>query len=600
MAIGRWLIVRGGRDLAYAALAKVNSSTSYFSLERRSRRTRRRHGQSPTMCAYDERPLRRRRRRRDDHARPARHPQRAVRRAARRADRARSTRARDDDGRALRRAGLHAREGVLARAATSAGFAADVPLVHKHFGTERFPRLFRLIGELGKPSICAANGHVLAGALGIALACDLIVAARGRDVRHARDQRRRVPVHDHGADLPQRPAQEDQRAAAARRADRRRARPSGSGSSTGSSPPRSSTPPWPTGRGSWRRKSPVLMRLGKDAMFRQQDMALRRRARVPARAADARVLDRGHPGGRHGVLREARAAVEGPMSALAPAGLPDACRPACAGTCPSAPRRLAPTAPGRWRRQALARPSLRARHDRAVVGSPGRAARDRDCADDLRDSRGCLLEAGGQLEDALAPGASRCCRRGLLDLRDDAARRSRATAPTRCVLWLDAHGDFNTPDDHASRLPRRHVPGRRLRRLGHGPGRGAGWTPRASCMCGVRDLDPGERVLLETHGVGAHRAARAARRRASPARDVFVHLDLDVLDPSALPGPPSRRRRLQRRGPARRCSPRSRAAATSSASRSPARRRRESRPAVAALLAPTASARATDAARTAA
>jgi len=56
------------------------------------------------------------------------------------------------------------------------GFAADVPLVHKHFDTERFPRLFRLIGELGKPTICAANGHVLAGSLGIALACDLIVA----------------------------------------------------------------------------------------------------------------------------------------------------------------------------------------------------------------------------------------------------------------------------------------------------------------------------------------------------------------------------------------------------------------------------------------
>src|SRR5215207_196402 len=55
-------------------------------------------------------------------------------------------------------------------------FAADVALVHKHFATERFPRLFKLIGQLGKPTLCAANGHVLAGALGIALACDLIVA----------------------------------------------------------------------------------------------------------------------------------------------------------------------------------------------------------------------------------------------------------------------------------------------------------------------------------------------------------------------------------------------------------------------------------------
>jgi enoyl-CoA hydratase/carnithine racemase len=50
-------------------------------------------------------------------------------------------------------------------------------LVHKHFAGERFVSLFKLIGELGKPTICAARGHVLAGALGIALACDLIVAS---------------------------------------------------------------------------------------------------------------------------------------------------------------------------------------------------------------------------------------------------------------------------------------------------------------------------------------------------------------------------------------------------------------------------------------
>ena len=58
-----------------------------------------------------------------------------------------------------------------------AGLGADVPLVHQHAGNARFPELFRTIGTLGKPTICAAGGHCLAGALGLALACDLIVAS---------------------------------------------------------------------------------------------------------------------------------------------------------------------------------------------------------------------------------------------------------------------------------------------------------------------------------------------------------------------------------------------------------------------------------------
>ncbi len=68
-------------------------------------------------------------------------------------------------------------EKTFSSGANLGGFGADVPLVHKHFGSERFVELFKLIGSLGKPTVCAANGHVLAGALGIALACDLIVAS---------------------------------------------------------------------------------------------------------------------------------------------------------------------------------------------------------------------------------------------------------------------------------------------------------------------------------------------------------------------------------------------------------------------------------------
>ena len=58
-------------------------------------------------------------------------------------------------------------------------FADDRPVIEKYSALDRFPRLYRLLGELGKPTLCAANGDVLAGAFGLALACDLIVAREG-------------------------------------------------------------------------------------------------------------------------------------------------------------------------------------------------------------------------------------------------------------------------------------------------------------------------------------------------------------------------------------------------------------------------------------
>ncbi len=62
---------------------------------------------------------------------------------------------------------------------TSGAFGADAPLIERYAGSQRFVEIFKALGELGKPSIVAANGHVLAGSLGIALACDLIVAKEG-------------------------------------------------------------------------------------------------------------------------------------------------------------------------------------------------------------------------------------------------------------------------------------------------------------------------------------------------------------------------------------------------------------------------------------
>ena len=66
--------------------------------------------------------------------------------------------ARDDDAvRCVVLASSH--EKIWSSGANLAGFDADVPLVHKHLGSERFVHLVRLLGELGKPSSCAASGH---------------------------------------------------------------------------------------------------------------------------------------------------------------------------------------------------------------------------------------------------------------------------------------------------------------------------------------------------------------------------------------------------------------------------------------------------------
>jgi enoyl-CoA hydratase len=70
-------------------------------------------------------------------------------------------------------------ERVFSSGGNLKAFADESPVIQKYTGLDRFPRLYQLLGGLGKPSLCAANGDVLAGAFGLALACDLIVAREG-------------------------------------------------------------------------------------------------------------------------------------------------------------------------------------------------------------------------------------------------------------------------------------------------------------------------------------------------------------------------------------------------------------------------------------
>jgi enoyl-CoA hydratase len=161
---------------------------------------------------------------------------------------------------------------VFSSGANLGGFAGEVPLVHKHFGSDRFVRLFRLIGELGKPSLCAAGGHVLAGSLGIALACDLVIAKEGAEFG--------TPEINVGAypfmimaliyrNVPRKKTNEmlllGERLTAAEAVQH--------GLANKVVPPEEFDAAVREWAEKLARKSPLLMRLGKDAMFRQMDMA---------------------------------------------------------------------------------------------------------------------------------------------------------------------------------------------------------------------------------------------------------------------------------------------------------------------------------------
>ncbi len=83
--------------------------------------------------------------------------------------------ARDDDAaRVVVLASTH--PTVFSSGGDLATFSADTPAAVRQEQNELFPRVFIRLAELGKPVICAAGGQVLAGALGLMLACDLVIA----------------------------------------------------------------------------------------------------------------------------------------------------------------------------------------------------------------------------------------------------------------------------------------------------------------------------------------------------------------------------------------------------------------------------------------
>jgi len=119
------------------------------------------------------------------------------------------------------------------------------------------------------------------------------------------------------------------------------------------------------------------------------------------------------------------------------------------------------------------------------------------------------------------------------------------------VLWIDAHGDFNTSETSTSG----NVHGMALASLiGNGEpelvniGRkGAKLKPQNVVLIAVRNLDPKEQQLLKTSNIkvytmrdidelGISEVAHRAIKHLSHLPDIHVSLDMDSIDPMYAPG----------------------------------------------------------------
>lgn len=165
-----------------------------------------------------------------------------------------------------------------------------------------------------------------------------------------------------------------------------------------------------------------------------------------------------------------------------------------------------------------------------VVGEPG-PVRDARWQDDLRDGRAAIEAAGATLAAALDAGelpvlvASDCSvAMGTLPVL---ARRD----PDARVVWLDAHGDFNTPETTASGYLGGMCLAAACGRWDDGIEDAL--DPAHVVLSDARDLDEGERRELAAAGVTMVPPAAVAGEVRGER--VFLHLDLDVLDADVMP-----------------------------------------------------------------
>jgi len=119
------------------------------------------------------------------------------------------------------------------------------------------------------------------------------------------------------------------------------------------------------------------------------------------------------------------------------------------------------------------------------------------------------------------------------------------------VIWIDAHGDLNSPETSPTGNVHGMVLAAALGLAGESFGE-EGWglpalAPGRVALVGVRALDEGERALLQdldarvftmsdVDRLGVERVVREALAHVAGPGFVHVSLDMDALDPDVAPG----------------------------------------------------------------
>ncbi|MEO8025520.1 MAG: arginase family protein [Bryobacteraceae bacterium] len=116
------------------------------------------------------------------------------------------------------------------------------------------------------------------------------------------------------------------------------------------------------------------------------------------------------------------------------------------------------------------------------------------------------------------------------------------------VIWFDAHGDFNTPETTVSGSIEGMALAVATGACHSGIRNAAGLATHVEesrvLLAGTRDLDPAERVRLEASPIGIveskgwtlDRFRKAAESTRAVSSGLYLHIDLDVVDPQLSPG----------------------------------------------------------------